>query len=71
MMASLQPEIAQRRMIIRTPSQGPPIFAGAFIDRRVVDARNSHPHQAFVVELSVPVPVGAAPLVFEAAQATS
>ena len=49
--ASLQAQIAERRMIVRPPSQGPMIFAVALTERSIVNAGNAATHQPVGVEL--------------------
>src|SRR5215471_3040340 len=48
-------------MIVGATPQRPTVFALAFFDGEVVDARNAHAHQAFLVEFPVLVAVTAVP----------
>src|SRR5580692_3761627 len=57
-----QPQLAQRRVVVRTTAQGPMIFALAFRYGQIVDAGDTQPHQAVFVELPVLVAVAAKPM---------
>src|SRR3954465_12756648 len=59
---TLQPKFAQPRMFVGPPAEGPMVLALARMDRKVVDARDTPPHQAALVELPVFVAVGAEPV---------
>ena len=54
---SLQPEIAQSRMLIRTPAERPMIFSLRFFDRKIVDARVPAPHQSMFIKFPILVAV--------------
>ena len=60
--SALQPKFAQPRMFVGPPAEGPMVLALARMDRKVVDARDTPPHQAALVELPVLVAVGAEPV---------
>src|SRR5262249_18413672 len=60
--ARLKAQVAQRWVIVGTATEGPVIFALAILDRQVVDAGDTSPHQAVVVELPVLVAVAAKPV---------
>src|SRR5689334_13888814 len=49
-------------MIVRPPSERPVVFAIAVLDRQVVDAGDTQPHQAVLVELPVLVAIAAEPV---------
>ena len=54
---SLQPEIAQSRMLIRTPAQRRMIFSLRFFDRKIVDARVPASHQSMFIKFPILVAV--------------
>src|SRR5580692_9575374 len=58
---SLEPEVAQAGMIVRTTTERPMIKAVLLLDRQVVDARQTHAHQAVRVEFPVLIAVAAEP----------
>src|SRR5207253_6344850 len=59
--ASSQPEIAQRKVIIRATAERPMIFAIALRDGSIIDAGDAKPHQAMLVEFPVLIAVTAEP----------
>src|SRR5262249_35739901 len=58
----LQPQIAQRWMIVGTAAKRPMILALALLDRQVVDAGEAQAHQAVLVEFPVFIAVAAEPV---------
>src|SRR5262245_65886240 len=56
-------QVAEPRMIIGAPAERPAILAFALRDRRIVDARDAHAHEALLVELPVLVAVAAEPVI--------
>jgi hypothetical protein len=59
---SLEAKITQSWMIIGTTAKRPKIFAIRFLDGEIVDACESQPHQAIVVEFPILVAIGAIPV---------
>src|SRR5216684_4931609 len=59
---SSEPEIAERRVIVRAAAERPVVFAIGFLDRGVIDAGDSQPHQAMLVKFPVFVAVAAEPV---------
>src|SRR5260370_12397125 len=62
MIATLQAEAAQRRMLVGAAAERPMVFALALRDRQIVDAGDAEPHQALLVEFPVLVAVAAEPV---------
>jgi hypothetical protein len=56
-LTSLQPEIAQSRMLIRTPPKRPMIFSLRFFERKIIDARVPAPHQPMFIKFPILVTV--------------
>ena len=48
-------------MIVGTAAERPVIFSLAFLDREIVDASNTQPHQAVLVKLPIFVAIAAKP----------
>src|SRR5207253_8419822 len=59
---SLQPEVRQAGMIVRTTTWRPEVLALGLADRQVVDARMAAPHEPVAVEFPVFVSVRAEPV---------
>src|SRR5260370_10283136 len=62
MIASLETEIAQRRMIVGTAAKRPMVLTITLVDPCVVDASDAQPHQAVLVEFPILVAVAAEPV---------
>jgi ABC-type transporter Mla MlaB component len=58
----LKAKVAQSRMIIGAAAERPMIFAIRFLDWKIIDARESQPHQAILVELPILVAIRAIPV---------
>src|SRR5258707_15892228 len=58
----LQPEIAQGRLIVRATAERPMVFAVALLVWNVVDAGNTKPHPAMLIEFPVLVAITAEPM---------
>ena len=58
----LKTKVAQSWMIIRSAAKRPMILAIRFLDRKIIDARESQPHQAIIIEFPILVAVGAIPV---------
>ena len=58
----LKTKVTQSRMLIGASAERPMIFAIRFLDWKIIDARESQPHQAIVVKLPILVAVGAIPV---------
>src|SRR5262245_2355607 len=58
----LKVKVAQRGVIIGTATDWPVVFALTVFDRKIIDAGNPAPHQAFRVELPILVSVAAKPV---------
>src|SRR5262249_11525025 len=56
-----KPEVAQAWMVVRSAAERPVVETVLLTDRQIVDARETHPHQAVLVELPVLVAVAAEP----------
>src|SRR5262249_14167684 len=54
---SLETKLAQSRMAIRSASQRPMVLSVCFLDREIVDARESQSHQPVLIKLPVLIPV--------------
>jgi len=55
-MDTLQVQIAQPRMLIRPPAEGPEEFALRFLDRKIVDAGKATHHESLIVEFQFSLP---------------
>jgi len=55
-------QIAQSRVIGRTPAKQPTVLAARFIDGVIVDGRESNPHDAILIELPVFVAIRPVPM---------
>src|SRR4029077_2048058 len=62
MARTLEPEIAQRRMIVGAAAERPVILPLALRDRQIVDAGDAQAHQAVLVEFPILVAVAAEPI---------
>src|SRR5215467_3145439 len=60
-LSTLQPAVAQARMVVGPPPKRPAEFPLRLRDRQIVDARETAPHQPLFVELPVLVAVAAEP----------
>jgi hypothetical protein len=56
-LTSLQPEIGQSWMLIRTPAERPMIFSLRFLNRKIIDARVPAPHQSLFIKFPILVAV--------------
>src|SRR4029079_15625526 len=61
-LTSLQSEIAQSRVLIRTPAERPMIFSLRFFDWKIVNAGVPAQHQSVLIKFPVLVAVRAEPM---------
>src|SRR5262245_37503147 len=56
-----EPKCRQPGMIVRAPAERPMILTLALLDRLIVDAGDTQPHQTLLVELPILVAIAAEP----------
>src|SRR5258705_12928170 len=58
----LEPQLAQRRVIVRSATERPVIFPFAVLDGQIVDAGDPDAHQTVLVEFPIFIAVAAEPV---------